>query len=123
MEQFILVMLGVNLVLTIVYAGCCIKKGNRIWLILFFLALPIMGFLLYFVPGWLAGKSRETAYNREKLVHKSHVMQMQKTPDISKTVNPLKYPVFQLGAATALISEPMPDFSRSAKVIVFVCSL
>ena len=27
------------------------------------------------------------------------------------------------GAACALISEPMPDFSRSAKVIVFVCSL
>ncbi|MBQ7838656.1 MAG: hypothetical protein IJ395_08555 [Clostridia bacterium] len=26
-------------------------------------------------------------------------------------------------AATALISEPMPDFSRSEKVIVFVCSL
>lgn len=87
MEQFILVMLGVNLVLTIVYAGCCIKKGNRIWLILFFLALPIMGFLLYFVPGWLAGKSRETAYNREKLVHKSHVMQMQKTPDINKELD------------------------------------
>jgi len=49
MEQFILVMLGVNFVLTLVYAGCSIKKGNRIWLTLFFLALPIMGFLLYFI--------------------------------------------------------------------------
>mgnify|MGYP003408122179 CR=1 FL=1 len=45
MEQFILVMLGVNFVLALVYAGCSIKKGNRIWLTLFFLALPIMGFL------------------------------------------------------------------------------
>ncbi len=87
MEQFILVMLGVNLVLTIVYAACCIRKKNRIWLTLFFLAIPIMGFLLYFVPGWLAGKSREIAYNRDKLVHKSQVLQLQKTPDINKELD------------------------------------
>ena len=48
--------------------------------------------------------------------------------------NPLIYKDFQQkrprvtntlgrGAATALISEPKPDSSRSAKVIVFVCSL
>ena len=87
MEQFILVMLGVNFVLALVYAGCCIKKGNRIWLTLFFLALPIMGFLLYYVPWWLAGKSRERAYNREKLVRKFQVMQMQKTPDVNKELD------------------------------------
>jgi len=87
MEQFILVMLGVNLVLTIVYAACCTGKKNRIWLTLFFLAIPIMGFLLYFVPGWFAGKNREIAYNREKLVRKSQVVQLQKTPDINKELD------------------------------------
>ena len=87
MEQFILVMLGVNLVLSLVYAGCCIRKGNRIWMTLFFLALPIMGFLLYFVPVWFVGKNRESAYNREKLIRKTQIMQMQKTPDINKELD------------------------------------
>lgn len=87
MEQFILVMLGVNFVLTLVYAGCSIKKGNRIWLTLFFLVLPIMGFLLYFISGWVGNRNSGKSYNREKLIPKEKIMQAQKTPDVNKELD------------------------------------
>lgn len=87
MEQVILVALGINVILSAFFAFCSRKKGKRIWLTLFFLVLPYVGFLLCFIPEWIVSISEKTTFNREIFVKKEQVDQIQKLPDVNKELN------------------------------------
>lgn len=58
-----------------------------ILIMLFFLALSVVGVILYFIPKWIVGKDRKPAYNRAALIQGCPIAKVLKTPDMSKELD------------------------------------
>ena len=58
-----------------------------IWLVLFFLALPAIGVLLFFVPQWITGVRRKAVVKQTFFWKNGQIEQVQKTPDVHKELN------------------------------------
>lgn len=58
-----------------------------ILIMLFLLTLSMAGVILYFIPIWLMGKDRKSAYNRAALIGGCQVAKVQKTPNVGKELD------------------------------------
>ena len=87
MDKLIIIMLCINLVGVLLFAISCIQKGNKIGIALLFLALPILGFALYFVPIILMKICNRFSYDRDSLVKRYDIEGSQSAPDVVRELD------------------------------------
>lgn len=87
MDNIIIAVLCINLFFVIVFALSCIRKGEKIWLSLLFLALPVLGFTFYFISKIMTKLCGEFSYDRETLVKRYAIEGIQTRPNVSKELD------------------------------------
>lgn len=87
MDKLIIIILCMNLVGVLLFAISCIQKGNKIGIALLFLALPILGFALYFVPIILMKICNRFSYDRDSLVKRYDIEGSQSAPDVVRELD------------------------------------
>ena len=87
MECFFVVLLIVNVILTVVYAIKKSAAGEEAGVALFFLFLPGLGFVIYFLPLLIRHLFGAAAYDRESLIHRNSMARMEEHPHIEEELN------------------------------------
>lgn len=83
----ILIILALNLTLTLVYVVQKFMKKEPIGIALFFLFLPIFGFLIYYLPYLIQKICGNTEYDRDSLVQRINFEKSQEPPSIETELN------------------------------------
>lgn len=77
-----------NLILSLFYAGVKIKQHQGPGMVLFFIFLPVVGFILYFIPIWTHKFLKIIGIDREAvLTHAFEVEKMPEHPDVREALN------------------------------------
>lgn len=87
MEAWLVLFLGINIVLTILYGFHKFRKKQNAGLILLFLFLPILGFIIYLIPHMVQNKSGKEYYDRESLVKRFEIEKSLERPDMEMELN------------------------------------
>lgn len=53
MEKIVLWIILINTLASVLFAVRNVSEGQKVWLTLFFLVFPVLGFLMYKIPMWL----------------------------------------------------------------------
>lgn len=87
METWIFLLLVVNLLCAVAFALIQIRKGQMFWMILFFVFLPLLGFIIYYIPQLLQRIFKMGKYDRDSLVNRLSIEGAIKHPSVSSELN------------------------------------
>lgn len=87
MKSFLIVLLIVNFILTMVYAVAKAVRKEGVGAAVFFLFLPGLGFVIYFLPLLARHLFGEERYDRESLIHRNSIARMEEHPNIEEELN------------------------------------
>lgn len=87
MKVLLAVLLGINLIFAVLYAVRRIWKRENPCLALFFLFLPWVGIVLYFLPRWLQKLFLKEHYDRDSLVKRLNIEKNAEHVDLSRELN------------------------------------
>ena len=81
------IILTLNAVGALIFFFLYLRKGQKAFLALFFLALPVLGFVLYFVVLGMGRIRNRKIYDRDSLVGRSNVEKSLLRPDMEKELD------------------------------------
>ena len=87
MEKGVLFILSVNLLGTLLVGRDRVHKRQSLAILLFFIFLPILGFLIYFIPHKVKEWMGIENYDRESLVKRFEIGKSAEHPDIERELN------------------------------------
>lgn len=87
MEKWIFLMLAVNLICTAIFLLTHLRRGQALWVVLFFVFLPGLGFIIYYIPQIIQKIFKMGSYDRESLVNRLHIESALKHPSMSSELN------------------------------------
>lgn len=87
MEWFWMMLLIVNFIFTLIYAIVKIARKQQAAVAIFFLFLPILGFIIYFLPLFLGSLFGKEKYDRDSLVHRNSIARMVEHPNMEEELN------------------------------------
>lgn len=87
MGHIVLGIVIINTIASIIFAVKMSSKGQKVWLALFFVMFPVMGFLIYLIPLWILRIRGIGSYDRETLVKRLEVKQEDVMPVVQKELN------------------------------------
>lgn len=87
MEKWILFMLAVNLIGVLIFLLAHVRKGQVMWLALFFIFLPGLGFAIYYIPQIVHKVFRIEGYDRESLVNRLNIEGALNHPAMDSELN------------------------------------
>lgn len=79
MENIVFFLL-LNAVLSVIYLILMLRKKQKCVMVLWFFALPILGFVLYYVPQWISKMMGFLDYDRESLVRRLDIQKGERLP-------------------------------------------
>ncbi len=82
MENVIWLFLIIHLICVVFCAVHRAHKKQNMGVVLFFIFLPGLGFLIYFLPHWIQKLIGIEQYDRESLVKRLHIEKSQERPDM-----------------------------------------
>ena len=87
MDKLILTLLLINLMISVLWFILKLKKKQVAWMALFFICLPGLGYLIYYVPRILEKIIYEYKYDRESLVKRFDFERSQERPYLQGELN------------------------------------
>ena len=87
MDKVIIMILVINLIISLLFAISCIRKGNKWVITLLFLALPVLGLAMYFFPRIIMKVCSHFAYDRDSLVKRNDIESLQSAPNVTKELD------------------------------------
>lgn len=87
MDKLILILLIINLVCSVIWFILKYMKNQIAWMALFFICLPGLGYLIFYIPIFLEKIISKGRYDRESLVKRFHVEKSQERPYIKGELN------------------------------------
>ncbi len=87
MEGVLTVLLVGNLIAAVVFAVVKAVRKEGVGIVVFFLFLPLLGFVLYFFPRMLSRLFGEEKYDRDSLVGRNNIKKMVEHPNIEEELN------------------------------------
>ncbi|MCI5826887.1 MAG: hypothetical protein MR020_01470 [Lachnospiraceae bacterium] len=87
MESIIPIITLVNFIISIIIAVVMHIKKRKAWIFLFFIMLPVLGEIIYFLPQLLLCIAKSGNYDRESLVKRLEVEQEHVMPELKKELN------------------------------------
>ncbi len=78
----VLAVLGINLICAVLYAVVKAVRKEGAGVALFFLFLPVLGFIIYFLPRLVQKLLGKESYDRDSLVQRFHIDRMAEHPDV-----------------------------------------
>lgn len=87
MDKLIVILLLINLMISILWFILKLKKKQIEWMALFFICLPGLGYLIYYIPRILEKIIYEYKYDRESLVKRFDFERSQERPSLEGELN------------------------------------
>ncbi|MEG0775017.1 hypothetical protein [Clostridium sp.] len=87
MDKLILILLLINLMISVLWFILKLKKKQVPWIALFFICLPGLGYLIYYVPRILGKIIYDNKYDRESLVKRFDIEKSQERPYLEEALN------------------------------------
>lgn len=87
MDKLIVILLLINLMISILWFILKLKKKQIAWMALFFICLPGLGYLIYYIPRILEKIIYEYKYDRESLVKRFDFERSQERPYLEGELN------------------------------------
>lgn len=87
MESIIPVITLVNFIISMIIAAVMYVKKRKAWISLFFIMLPVLGIIIYFLPQLILCITESGNYDRESLVKRLEVEQEHVMPELEKELN------------------------------------
>lgn len=87
MDKLIVILLLINLMISILWFILKLKKKQIAWMALFFICLPGLGYLIYYIPRILEKIIYEYKYDRESLVKRFDFERSQERPFLEGELN------------------------------------
>ena len=87
MNEVIIAVLLANLLLSAVYMVVKLVKKQSCSMVLLFLVFPVLGFVLYFVPGWISKTMHDYDYDRDTLVKRLDIERSATGPLIDEELD------------------------------------
>lgn len=87
METIILGIAMVNFAVSIIFLLFAVVRKQKIGLTIYFIVFPVMGFVIYYLPQWILNIRKHFSYDRESLVKRFDIEQVQSMPVVEKELN------------------------------------
>lgn len=87
MEKILFAILLLNMIGCFLFVISQWLKNKKMGVVWFFLFLPVMGWLFYFLPQWVSIFWGEPQYDRENLVKRIYIRQVEKEPILEEELN------------------------------------
>ncbi len=87
MDKLILILLIINIIISLIWFILKLEKKQVAWMALFFICLPGLGYLIYYVPRILEKIIYENKYDRESLVKRFDIEKSQERPYLEEELN------------------------------------
>lgn len=87
MDTWIFLLLVMNLLCAAAFGLIQIRKGQMFWMILFFVFLPVLGFIIYYIPQLLQRIFKMGKYDRDSLVNRLSIEGAIKHPSVASELN------------------------------------
>lgn len=87
MEEIMLGIAVVNFAASIIFLISAVSKKQKIGLTIYFMVFPVMGFVIYYLPQWILNIRKQFSYDRESLVKRFDIEQVQSVPVVEKELN------------------------------------
>ena len=87
MDVILLAILVVNAMLSVCYSIFVLRKNQMMWLGLFFLTVPVLGFAIYFSAKSVLDLLPTHPYDRENLIKRYNVDRMEKDPEMERELD------------------------------------
>lgn len=88
MDTLILIILFINLISAILFfIWHLAHKQKKAWMALFFLILPVLGYIVYYLPAWIARIVGTGEYDRESLIRRLEIEKGVQKPQVAKELN------------------------------------
>lgn len=88
MDTLILIILFINLISAILFFGWQFAhRQKKAWMALFFIVLPVLGYIIYYLPVWIAGITGSGRYDRESLIRRLEIEKGVERPQMAKELN------------------------------------
>lgn len=81
-----------NLIFTVLYTLFILKKGDKPFLFLFFVSLPILGFALYWLASLALRIFKVHSYDRDSLIKRYELSKVEKDPALQKELDLVPVP-------------------------------
>ncbi len=87
MERILTALLIGNLIAAVLYAVVKAVRREGIGVVVLFLFLPVLGFVLYFLPRMLSRLFGQEKYDRDSLVGRNSIQKMVEHPNLEEELN------------------------------------
>lgn len=88
MDTLILIILFINLISAVLFfIWHLAHRQKKAWLALFFLILPVLGYIVYYLPAWIARIMGTGKYDRESLIRRLEIEKGVQKPQVAKELN------------------------------------
>lgn len=88
MDILILIILFINTIGAVFFfVWHLIHRRKKAWMALFFLILPILGYIIYYLPAWIANIRGTGTYDRESLIRRLEIEKGVQKPQMTKELN------------------------------------
>ncbi|PWJ49985.1 hypothetical protein [Faecalicatena contorta] len=88
MDTLILIILFINLISAILFfIWHLAHRQKKAWMALFFLILPVLGYIVYYLPAWIARIVGTGKYDRESLIRRLEIEKGVQKPQVAKELN------------------------------------
>ena len=87
MDKMLFIVWLVNLVFSVIYALTVLRRDGRLCYLIMFLAIPVLGFLIYLIPTLMTRKREAYTYDKESLVKRYQVEKQGSHLNVKKEMN------------------------------------
>lgn len=123
MNKVIGAILLLNLILAVIYGIVKLSKKQSCSMVILFITVPVLGFVLYFVPGWISKAIHGYDYDRETLVRRTDIERSAMEPMMQEELDVV--PVEDAMAVSEnkrkralLLSQLKKDYANSCKLLL-----
>ena len=87
MEKIMLGIAVVNFAASVIFLISAVSKKQKKGLTIYFMVFPVMGFVIYYLSQWILNIRKQFSYDRESLVKRFDIEQVQSVPVVEKELN------------------------------------